>query len=100
MALYGGVQSQGKRMIAAEFTPTSITTTINTEMRTVDSVIIGFVSTPSSAHSINHYTASTNGAVRITHMTVDAYATATSGWSRLSYIIVGDDQPPASSGGL
>lgn len=111
MALYGGIQGPvpGKKMLAAEFTPTSITTTINTEMSKVDSVIMTFVSIPTATHNHNHYTASTNGTVRITHLFAFAstsaastpadinYSTATASWSRLSYIIVGSEQPPAAS---
>lgn len=105
MALYGGIQGPvpGKKMLAAEFTPVSITTTINTEMSKVDAVIMTFVSAPTATHNLNHYTASTNGTVRITHLfqgvsaSAPDYATATATWSRISYMIIGNEQPPAAS---
>ncbi len=114
MALYGGLRSthrlsatalihESKRMMHGVFTPVSGTTTINTSMRNVESVIMTFVSIPSSAHNENHYRTSTNGAVTMVHLAMAAsasaisFVTATASWSRMSYMIIGSEEQPDPS---
>ena len=114
MALYGGLRSthrlsaqalihEGKRMMHGVITPTSITTTINTGMRTVEAVMMTFVSIPTAAHNENIYRTSTNGAMTITHLSMVAsasaisFVTATASWSRISYMIIGSEEQPDPS---
>lgn len=114
MALYGGLRSthrlsaqalihEGKRMMHGVVTPTSITTTINTGMRNIESVMMTFIAIPSSAHNENHYRTSTNGAVTITHLAMAAsasaisFVTATASWSQISYMIIGSEEQPDPS---
>ena len=123
MALYGGIAttvvtsttngqfarrvSEGKQMFIGEFTPTSASTTFNTGMAVIDSVMMAFVSAPSATHDNNQYRTSTNGALTMTHLLTrvvstagsapTTYASASTPWSRLSYIVVGSvDAPPTA----
>ncbi len=97
--------SEGKQMFVGEFTPVSASTTFNTGMAVIDSVIMAFVSAPSATHDHNQYRTSTNGALTMTHLLTRVVSTAASApttfvsastpWSRLSYIVVGSiDAPP------
>ncbi len=99
MALSGALQGgePGEKIVHGTTLPTAAITTISSGLKTVDTVIIGFVSAPTSAHYHNSYSTSTDGKVFITHYEIAvagsavAITTAASSFSTLSYMIIGDD---------
>lgn len=100
MALFGAIQgsSEGKKIVHGTVLPTAAVTTISSQLKAIDAVIISFVSAPTSAHYNNYYSTSTNGNVFITHQEIAvagsavAITTAASSFSTLAYMIIGDER--------
>ena len=104
MSLYQSLQTtkEGQKMLTGIVSTAAAITTVNSGMRNVDVVQLSFVGAPTVAHNLMDYTVSASKVMiqakvmKVAGSAITVSAAASS-FSNVSYIIIGDEQPPAAT---